>query len=315
MAVEVQKVKKLLAAIAGSLFLNPFLCSRASPTPTATNDYAGPVLPLTPQSSVPCEIYDGYLIVVPGRIGPLEGLHFALDTGATNTMIDKHIASALRLPRYPARALSLGKPTKTELANLPELQLGPLHGAHLPVVVADLGFFRSFATRIDAVIGVDLLRRQNFTLDFVAHQVTFGAARPGRHEISLQLASDVSLFGVELTAQDHTLHVVVDSGASAVILYRDCLQRRALVYAHATHARGLGVAGFELGTTATLAQMNLAGAPINPRIYIAPDPDRAPPIEPRKSPERVRDGYLALAALNATFISFDFSSQKMFWSN
>lgn len=263
-------------------------------------------VPSWTESSLPGEVYDGYLLVVTGRIGRIENLHFAIDTGATNTVIDRRIADSLGLGRYSAEALTVGRSAKIEFANLPEIQFGSLRASHLPVAVSNLSFFRSFATRVDAIIGMDLLGRQNFTLDYAGRRLILGSARAARYEAPLRVGP---LLAVELSAQNHPLEMIVDSGASGIILYQERLQRRSILYGGQVRARGMAFSGMTYGTIASLPQLHLAGASIEPRVFVAEDPVVVPEAVPD------RDGYLGLAALNAKFVSFDFCAGKMSWSN
>src|ERR1700757_1960990 len=60
---------------------------------------AGPERPA--KSAVSFELYRDYLIVVRGTAGPVKGLNFLLDTGATPSVLDPRLAGKLHLEIAP----------------------------------------------------------------------------------------------------------------------------------------------------------------------------------------------------------------------
>ena len=121
------------------------------------------------------DLYRDYLIVVRGSAGPLKGLNFLLDTGAS-PVIDRPVAGKLQLTEQPGSMAVLGGSVQAGQATVPSLEVGPVRRENLNVVVEDLSFFQKvFPVRIDAVVGLDVLGPSSFEIDYAAHSIRFGA--------------------------------------------------------------------------------------------------------------------------------------------
>jgi len=148
--------------------------------------------------AMPFELGSGFLIVVEGRIGTLTSLRFALDTGATHSMMDAKIAARLRLARKEGLVLNFDRDVQVSWTNVPELQVGPLTLRDVRMMVGELQQLTEFAEGIDGVIGMDVLRMsRRMTINFETMRVTFRTDSRSR-----QLASGLSqAFLVRLQAQ------------------------------------------------------------------------------------------------------------------
>lgn len=112
------------------------------------------------RDKVQFDLYRDYLIVVRGSAGPLKGLNFLLDTGASPTVLDRRVAERLHLEQLPASIAVVGGSVEAAQATAPTLEVGPARRDNLNVVVEDLSFFqKAFPVRIDAVVGLDMLGR------------------------------------------------------------------------------------------------------------------------------------------------------------
>src|SRR6202035_1083589 len=58
--------------------------------------------------AVKFDLYRDYLIVGRGSAGPLKGLNFLLDTGASPTVLDRRVAEKLQLDQLPASIAVVG---------------------------------------------------------------------------------------------------------------------------------------------------------------------------------------------------------------
>ena len=94
---------------------------------------------------IPFQPRGGFLIVVDGKLGPLSGLKFALDTGATHSVLDVKLADKLSLSRQNATVLNFDRRLKVGWSNVPELQIGALRVRNLRMMVAALGDSPEFA--------------------------------------------------------------------------------------------------------------------------------------------------------------------------
>ena len=112
---------------------------------------------------IPVEVYDGFGIVAKGHIDSLSGLNFLIDTGQTYTSVDRAIADKLGLDVSSSRnasILNLDKKEPARFCRLAEIGMGRFEEEAVPVIVDDLRWLRSDGLHIDAVIGLDLLRKR-----------------------------------------------------------------------------------------------------------------------------------------------------------
>src|SRR5262249_24111849 len=125
-------------------------------------------------ATIPFRLRSDFLIVVGGRIGPLAGLKFVLDTGTTHSAMDTKLADRLSLTRQEGTVLNFDQAVKVGWATAPELQLGPLKARNLRMIVTSLNQVSEFADGIDAIIGLDILRLcRSLRIDFARERLTF----------------------------------------------------------------------------------------------------------------------------------------------
>src|SRR4029077_70954 len=105
-------------------------------------------------TSIPIKLKDGYLVVAKGSIGPLNDLTFLLDTGASRTVVDSHIAKQLRLDSLGHTLTVFDHEVEAQLVVLPDLRLGAIHAQSPPVIVTDLASVaQNLGLYADAVLG------------------------------------------------------------------------------------------------------------------------------------------------------------------
>lgn len=167
---------------------------------------------------VPFEWKGGHL-VVRGSIGDLTDLNLVIDTGASSTTVSKRIARKLGLKGEKKQATAHGHRIDVEQVRLPSLQMGSLLREDIPawsmdrLTVADAR--QMF--RIDALIGLDLLRRTNLTIDFEKQIVRFGPVHVGEDFQAFYPA--LPFLVMRISVGGETLGVMLDSGAEDLILY------------------------------------------------------------------------------------------------
>jgi predicted aspartyl protease len=172
------------------------------------------------------DLYRDYLIVVRGSAGPLKGLNFLLDTGASPAVIDRRVAEKLQLTEQPGSMAVLGGSVQAGQATVPSLEVGPVRRDNLNVVVEDLSFFqKAFPVRIDAVVGLDVLGPSAFEIDYAAHAIRFGAVPALKNSLPLRLQGGLPVIDAELNHL--SVHLLLDTGASALILFGPSIPRPA----------------------------------------------------------------------------------------
>jgi predicted aspartyl protease len=169
------------------------------------------------------QLYRGYAIVVQGSIEGIEKLNFILDTGASPSVLDKRLADKLHLLGRTGRVSVFNKWVGAGRAVARNVQLGPVQAAELPVVIRDLSFAaKALGTRVDAMIGLDLLGQTPFTIDYQLRMISFGpidrafATIPYRRGLPYAIV-DLDIHGVRLG-------ILVDTGANDLVLFESGLK-------------------------------------------------------------------------------------------
>jgi hypothetical protein len=164
------------------------------------------------------DLYRDYLIVVRGSAGPLKGLNFLLDTGASPTVLDRRVAEKLHLDQLPASIAVVGGSVEAAQATAPTLEVGPARRDNFPVLVEDLSFFqKALPVRIDAVVGLDLLGQSAFEIDYAARQILFGLVALLPNTLPLRLQAGLPV--VEAQVNHLSAHLMVDTGASSLVMF------------------------------------------------------------------------------------------------
>ena len=108
----------------------------------------------------------------------------------------------------------------------PEVRLGPLHAGELRVAILDLSFEReAIGTKVDAIVGYDLLGQAPFTIDYEARKIIVGTIDPSLAKIPYH--PDLPFAVVDLKIGGRNLPILVDTGTSDLVLFesgiRDCV--------------------------------------------------------------------------------------------
>lgn len=249
-------------------------------------------------------VHDGHLAVVEGSIGPAHSLRFLLDTGSTHTVIDRKIATALNLAVHPTRALSFDKTISLDCAELAEIALGPVHATNLKVFVADLRTLRTVGVSVDAVVGLDLLTKENFRLDFARKLLVFGEdSAIGTRSVPLR--ADAYSLRVQLDLDGRPVSMILDTGAAGVTFCQDSIES---LYSdrQSLQRKFLLTAGGAVPSKLVLVpRLRIGSQDLDRRVFLVSPPCGA--IQPGIA------GYLGLDALSATEISFDFARNELRW--
>jgi hypothetical protein len=170
-------------------------------------------------TQVPIQLYWGYVTVVKGSIGDLHNLDLEIDTGAYPSVIDERVACKLGLPEQAARVNLSKKTMDTRLVVLPSLCLGPLRAEQLPVIVQDLSYFQKvLGHKIDGIVGLDLLRKSSFTINYRTKEIIFGPI--GVLAFSAAFDTEMPVVTIRTRFQNQFLRLVVDTGSPDLMLLR-----------------------------------------------------------------------------------------------
>jgi hypothetical protein len=258
--------------------------------------------------SLAMEVYDGYLIVVEGSIGDRHGLKFLLDTGSTYTTIDRQLADSLNLTRRPDKVINVDRVLNLDRAMLPDLKYGPEVAINTPILVADLRFLRGNSAKIDAIIGLDLLSRKNFLIDFARKQVIFGSFFGSisalKHAIPLRFAPNS--VDVQLDIDGRKVWMIADTGIPGVLLYEDRLMAMNADYRVLSQTAGRSLGGAVESKIAFAPRLRVGGQDLDRRVYLATDA--------HSKDLHGAAGFLGLAALRAKQVAFDFELGELRWA-
>lgn len=282
----------LSLASLGLLFLSPAPVDAQSNSPETSSS-----------SELPFKLSSGYLIEVEGRIGTQNNLKFILDTGATISIVDQKISDKLKLDRHPAESFNFDRNLKWESATLPELQFGLLHATNITVFLGRLADYSEFAKNTDAIIGMDLLKFTNFSINFDTHKITL---RPSMQKVSAVPGDALSQCPIlEVQVQGHPLRLIVDSGLAGIVFYEKRLRKQ---------VPGLRTTGrlvdATIGDRVRAKQVTIpdvlfgkANREVTALLVPSPAPEMLPGI----------DGVIGIATLKAHLINFDFSARTLDW--
>lgn len=170
------------------------------------------------EGTVRFNLYWGYLMVAQGSAGPLQGLSFLLDTGASPTVLDPRVAQALHLREEPASITVVGGSVQAGKTVVPNVSLGPVRHDNLPVLVEDLSFLqKALPVRIDGVIGLDVLGQTSFVIDYPSRTIAFGAVPTLPNAIPLHMSDGLAI--VDAQVNGIRARLLLDTGASALTLF------------------------------------------------------------------------------------------------
>jgi predicted aspartyl protease len=178
----------------------------------------------TSVSEIPFRLSSGYLIEVQGRIGDQDKLKFVLDTGASITIVDQKIADKLKLERRPAESFSFDRKIQWQSATVPEIQFGPVRASNVVAFVGHLAGYSEFAKNADAIIGMDLLRLCDFTIDFDAKRIAFQAAAQKAYVAPGDPMTECLFLDIQL--QGRSVRLILDTGFPGLLLYENRVRSR-----------------------------------------------------------------------------------------
>jgi predicted aspartyl protease len=255
-------------------------------------------------AEIPFKVYQEYLIVVEGKIGELEHQNLLLDTGSNPSMIDRGVASKLGLQGKTRELLLFNKSVVSESTSLPDLQFGPLRRQNLQVMVIDLSAISNgLGTRIDAVIGLDVLGATNFTVDYTKRRISFAASL--EHHTAPFTAGQ-QFITVNLKSGNRELHLLLDTGTPQLVLFENHLRDVDYMWSVG------GGSGQNVGGNVGFGGVVLAQAKIG---TLNVGPQRASVVASRAGAESDLDGLMGVSCLRPKRISFDFERRLLSWSD
>jgi hypothetical protein len=165
---------------------------------------------------VPFELFQHHLVVAKGSVGRLNGLNLLIDTGTIPSMVDARIARKLRLQAESSVLVAFGQQVRIESAVVDGFRIGSLQSGPVPAGVGDLSYLGG--ARIDAIVGLDVLARTSFSIDYWTRVLKFG---PERRENAVAPLEIVWPFvTVRMTIAGEQVRLLVDTGSSDLVLFK-----------------------------------------------------------------------------------------------
>jgi len=253
---------------------------------------------------VPFKLYRGYVIVVKGSIAGLDKLNFLIDTGAVPSVVDRRIAQKLKLSGNGQSLSVFSQSVQAQGVVLPDLALGPIRAERLPVLVRDLAFIEEgMGIHVDAMIGLDVLARSSFSINYQSRKMVFGAVEPSEYSVAFEPRPGYVL--VQFEVQGQPLRLVVDTGAKDLILFQSRVQGR-LASVRTAGAK----TSANMGGESQLQEVRLPAARLgttdlgNQKAYLLATSAQAVPDF---------DGLLGVTALGVKRLAFHFEHQTISW--
>jgi len=140
--------------------------------------------------------------------------HMLIDTGNASSIVRPEIARRLNLKAaYTVEQASVAGVRRVPVAILDEVRAGSVSDRSVEAIIGDV-----FQSGVDGVLGESWLVRHDYLLDYHNHRIALDGPPVGSG-IRVPLRSTDGRPTVAASINGRTRELVVDSGASAVILY------------------------------------------------------------------------------------------------
>lgn len=248
---------------------------------------------------LPFRLYRGHFILVKGTLGGTE-MKLILDTGSSHTVVQKSFTRKAGLKIIPGgEGKSFGKRTRYDRVILRGLRFGEF-------VTTAVCYVKELPWKdVDAMIGLDILKRTNFTIDFQQEKLIFGSGAPGNSErVPFEFASSLVL--IDVAQGDRSLKLSVDTGSELTSLSQDSVRASVRYLAKARgHCRTvIHVAGQSEACAVELPALKAGKSTWTDLPALILDNQRG---------DSGRDGVLGVLSLDLAWIHFDFDSQVLSW--
>jgi len=246
-------------------------------------------------------LIDGWAILTQGTVGGLPNRKMLIDTGAVPSAINVQLAERLHLSGVRQESSVMNRSITVARVRVSEVRLGPAGAEVLDMVAMDLEpVEQALGTSVDAVIGLDLLARQNFTIDYRRKKIVFHTRGrpPGEIGFDVKHEAGGTYIVIPIESRGEKLEMLLDTGTRDLILF----ERRLKGGLRRLHVRGQEP-NLNAGGRDRLAEVEMESVSVGPlsrrkqRAYVWSTPEDG---------LRSFDGLLGPAAFGASVVGFDF---------
>lgn len=219
------------------------------------------------------------------------------------SIVDSRIADGLKLNYQTTQTFNFDRTLTWRQATFPEIRFGPIRATNTVMLVGHLADYSEFNRNVDAIIGVDLLKLSNFTVDFDTHKVIF---RSFNQAIPAGAGEPLSnCIFLEIRVRDQPIRLIVDTGFPGILLFEERLIRNVpslevpekhvkVILGDRLHAKQATLRGIAIGSSRRDVTVLLAKSP---------SADVLPGIV----------GVAGIPALNAHRVNFNFVNGTLSW--
>jgi predicted aspartyl protease len=256
-----------------------------------------------PRGTIPVKVYRGFLVVAQGQFGGTsERQNFIIDTGTSPSILNIGAARRLELPLSQAKLSAIGRQSETFTATVPEIRLGPLQALSVPVLVTDLSpVERDINLPIAGILGMDVLGKISFRLDYGNQLIEFGDFAPAGIPVNLSTRADLPIAEIKIGGKQ--MHLLVDTGADRLVFFGARPAAELSPNTANNLLQGNSVASAVPVRAVSPLDFELSGQRFHQNAYFVPD-----------SEEPLFDGLLSVRSLGIRVLSLDANRRILYLS-
>jgi predicted aspartyl protease len=256
------------------------------------------------EKPVPFKLYRGYTIVAEGAIAGLKKQNLLIDTGAVPSIVAARVAQKLGLAGDAEQISLFNGNIQGRRVLLSDLALGPVRAVGLSVLVQDLSVIeKELGTRIDAIVGLDVLGSQPFTVDYEKRKIFFG--KTNRTGSQSAFEKELPYLTLQIEVEGRALRLMVDTGAKDLVLFENRVQDRLPPYSVEREKVSANIAG-----RVRLRQVQLGSTHVGGLAFPSVT---AFLMEAPAVPVPDLDGLLGVVSLGFHRVTFDYPRQMVSW--
>ena len=163
---------------------------------------------------------------------------------------------------------------------------------------------KTLGRRIDAVVGLDVLGKNSFSIDYRTKRLRFGPVERTRSTVSFE--TNTPFIVVEARLLDRAVRLMVDTGASALMLFQSRLKdANSLLAGRAAKATNVG--GNFQRQSVLISETRLGKEELGPLTGFV--------VADQRDEGRDFDGLLSVRGLHLEEIGFDFENMRSVGGN